>query len=139
MRTGAINDLFNLTSREFTIYKEPIKNINIIPSDPLYGYGDIQVSNEEISYTPVYQTFSGRLIYPLKNQGSSKDLFDNKVKLEPNATYIKMRPEAFNYLNNGNKTELIKLNNASWKPNDIFQIQNYMGLIFYYVQVEGVS
>lgn len=139
IRTGAVDQLFSLTSREFTIYKEPIKTIVSNISDSIYGYGDTQATNEEITFTPIYQSFSGRMIYPSKNQGNSKAIFNNKVNLNPNSTYIKMRSDAFSYLNNGTKTELIKFDGASWNFTDVFQLQNYLGLQFYYVEVEGTN
>lgn len=141
LRTGAIADLFNFLSKPFTVYKEPIKNINIQPTDPLYGYGDMQTSNEEITYTPVSQSFSGRLLYPRKQQGGDNaNLLSNKIILDSNSVYIKMTPVAFNYLNNGDKTEKITFNDdTNWKPNGKSQKQDYLGLIYYYVQVDSLN
>ena len=139
LRTGAVNQLFDMSARSFSIHKEPIKNINIIPENPLYGYGDIQTSNQQVTYTPVYEAFSGRLIYTHKSQGGASTLFDGKVRLNPDSTYLKMRPEAFRYISNGNKTELIKVDGMSWKLNGRNQVQNYLGLVFYYVELEAVN
>lgn len=139
VRTGSVNQLFNLTAREFIIYKEPIKTIVSNVNDAIYGYGDAQAKNEEIILTPVYQSFSGRMIYPSKNQGNQSVLFNSKVNLNPNSSYIKMRPDAFEYLDNGIKTELIKCDGKSWNYTDVFQLQNYLGLRFYYAEMEGTN
>jgi len=139
VRTGSVNQLFNLTAREFIIYKEPIKTIVSNVNNSIYGYGDAQAANEEIILTPIYQSFSGRMIYPTRSYSSSATLFNSKVNLNPNSTYIKMRPDAFKYLDNGIKTELIKCDGKSWNYTDKFQPQIYLGLQFYYAEIEGTN
>lgn len=139
IRTGAISELFDLTARDITIYKEPVKTIINNPSNILVGYQDNSATNQEITYTPVYQTFSGRLISQFKSKGQGTTLFDGKVNLDPNSIYIKVRKDAKDYINNGIKTELIKIDDTSYKLNDISQTQNYYGLKFYYYEIEATN
>lgn len=136
MASGSILEQFNYFARPITIYKQPVETIVNNPSNLLYGYDNVsQTTNSQISLTEEYRTFSGLMIYPFKNKGSSNGMFDNKIVLEDNKTYIKILPETFSYINNGTKTQKIVVDGLTWNIGSKIQPANFFGLLFYYQEL----
>ncbi len=142
VRTGQVYEQFLFFSRPIVIHKEPIQNIVSAPTNPLYGYGmEPQTTNSQITYTPVYDTFSGLMIYPFKAKNETVGMFDNKLQFNPNSIYIKVSQDGRDYIKTGGKIEKIEADGESWNLVDGYkaQQQNYLGLKFYYFEVKGTT
>jgi hypothetical protein len=125
-----------------TIYKTPLEVINSAPTNLLYGYSDTsQTTNEQIFLTPVYQTFSGQIIYPKRPRGGNNNAyFDNKLSLDPNSTYLRSKgEEIYNYINDGQKVEKIEADGKSWNYTNVTQQQNFLNLRFYYFEIKATN
>lgn len=141
-RTGDVYSQFLFFSRPITIHKEPIQNIVSAPSNPLFGYeGDSQSTINEITYTPVYNTFSGLMVYPFKSKSNIFGSFDNKIMLNPNSIYIKLTQDGRDYIKTGGKIEKIEADGETWNLVEGYkaQQQNFLGLKFYYFEVKGTN
>lgn len=139
--TGQILAQFDWASRAITIYKEPTQNIISQPVNPLYGYGgDEQSNSSEITYTSVSAVHSGIIIYPFETRNQSSSLFDNKVILKNDATYIKLKQNGRDYLMNGTKNEKLEFDGQTWNlEGGKYQVQTFCGLNFYYFEVKGTN
>lgn len=140
--TGAVMAQFNYVARPITIYKEPIQNIISQPANPLYGYGvESQSTSSEITYTSVSAVHSGIIIYPFKNRNQQSQMFDNKMILNPNATYIKLKEDGKNYILNGQKNEKLEFDSQTWNftEGNKFQVQTFLSMSFYYFEVKGTN
>lgn len=138
IRTGSLNDLFDTVKREIVIFKEPIQTINQSTSNVLFGYEEASNINS-ISYSPVSGIYSGQILYAYRSRKEGQKTIDNKVILNPNSTYIKVKEDARNYIKNGTKTEALYFDDAMWNIEGSEQIQNYLGLKFYYFEVKGTN
>lgn len=138
--TGEMIAQYNYFSRPIVIYKQPIQVISNPPEHVLNGYDSFsQSTNQQVSLTEESRTFSGLMIYPLKNKGNIQGTFDNKIVLDPNGTYMKILPEVFAYLNNGVKTEKVIADGITWNLGDKIQPANYLGLLFYYQELKATN
>jgi len=139
--TGAIYAQFLWASRPIKIYKEPIQTIISQPSNSLYGYEtDAQSTNQEITYTENSAIYSGIIIYPLKTKNQNSQLFDSKIILNPNTTYIKLEEHGKNYILQ-DRIEKLEFDSQTWNftEGNKFQVQTYCGLNFYYFEVKGTN
>jgi hypothetical protein len=136
--TGAFNDLFDLFSTEIIINKEPIKTVVENTLAPLYGYGDTS-SNTQVTYQPVSGTFSGWILYERGQFGQQSFIDDAKLKirLDPNKNYIKLKQDGRDFILNDGKVESIMFDQKIWNLTEDFEIQNYLGLQYYYFGVKG--
>ena len=140
--TGSVMAQFNYAARPITIYKEPTQNIISNPQNILFGYSpDSQSNSSQITYSSVSATYSGLILYPLKARNQQNQAFDNKVLINNNSTYIKVTESAKNYIQNGTKNEKLEFDGQTWNFNDSmkYQVQNYLGLVFYYFEVKGTN
>ncbi len=136
-RTGALNDLFDTVKRSIIIFKEPIQTINT-SSNVLFGYEETSAS-DSVTFTPVSGTYYAQILYPRVSRNNSARTIDNKIILNPNSTYIKVKRDARDYIKNGTKTEALSFDDALWNIEGSEQVQNYLGLQFYYFEVKGTS
>jgi hypothetical protein len=142
LMTGIVFQVWNTTDgllAPVTIYKEPIQTVVSAPSNLLYGYSTDQTQNSEVTYTPVYQTFSGQVLYPKKPKGGNMAYFDEKFQLETNKTYLRAQQDVFDYINNGQKTEKITVDGKSWNYKGNTQQQNFLNLKFFYFEIEATN
>lgn len=142
IRTGDVHDQFLYFSRPVTIHQEPIQNVISEPENFIFGYSaDSQTTDSQITYTPVYDVFSGLIIYPFKAKSQSLGMFDNKLQLNPNNIYLKVRKDARDYIKTGGKVEKIEADEETWNLVEGFKVQqqNYLGLKFYYFEVKGTT
>lgn len=142
MATGEIFQQFLFFSRPIKIYKEPAQTINSEPTSLLYGYPpDSQSNNTQITYNSESQIFSGLIIYPFKNRNNQNQMFDNKIILNNNSTYVKLTREGKDYIQNGTKNEKIEFDGQTWNFNDSmkYQTQTFLNLQFYYFEVKGTN
>lgn len=141
LMTGIVSEVWSNTpgvTGLVTIYKESIQNVVSAPQNPLYGYGE-NSSNQEIVFETQSQNFAGQILYPNKPRGANNYYFDNKLKLDPNSTYLRARQDVFDYINNGVKTEKIEADGKTWNYKDKTQIQNFLGLTFYFFELEATN
>jgi hypothetical protein len=140
MATGEVMAQFNYFARPIIIYKQLSQTIVDEPQDPLFGYSPVsQSDNSQVTLAEESQTFSGLMIYPFKNKGGTNPNFDTKIVLDPNATYVKILPSVFTYINNGIKTEKIVADGITWNVGDKIQPANYLGLLFYYQELKATN
>jgi hypothetical protein len=138
--TGSIMEQFNYLARPIVIYKQSTETIISNPTNVLYGYNPLnQTTNSEITLSSVSQTFSGLVLYPLKSRGNSSANFDNKLMLEDNKTYLKVKRDCADYLNNGMITEKLEVDGMTWNTEGNAQIGTYLGLQFYYYQIKATT
>ena len=139
--TGQAMAQFDFFCRPIIIYKQPTENVVSAPSDVLYGYGEEQATNSQVTYTNVSATHSGIIIYPFKNRNNLQGGYiDNKIVLDPNKTYIKVKQAGRDYILNGNKTEKLEFDGQTWNlESQRYQVQTYCGLNFYYFATEGTN
>jgi hypothetical protein len=139
--TGAIDDVWRGTPgllAEVTVYKEPIQNIIYAPENNLFGYGNEQANNNQVTLTPVYNTFSGQIVYPTKPKGQN-EYFDRKIQLEPNKVYLRCRQDLRDYIENGEKTVNLQADSKTWNLVGNYQEQNFLNLKFYYFEIEATN
>ena len=116
-----------------TIYKEPQAIIANAASATVYpGYRE--TSNEQnFTYQPVYQTFSG-LVFKMKNRNPvqlyqiNQQVWDGNVRL-------KVEKDASDYITNG-KTEKISAGGKEWNVISGPETQNYLTLTYYYFDLK---
>ena len=140
--TGAVIANFNYFARPITIYKEPPQTIVSNPSNLLYGYSpESQTTNSEIALSSEFAIHSGLIIYPFKVRNQQSQMFDNKVVLNPNSTYIKLREAGKNYIMDGRTNEKLEFDSQTWNFTEAnkFQVQNFLGLQFYYFEVKATN
>ncbi len=139
--TGIVSDIWNNTQgllAPVTIYKEPLKTVNASPSNFLPGYGDASASQQEVTFVPQFQVFSGQIIYPNSPKGGANFYFDTKIKLDPNSVYLRSKGEdIFNYLSDGQKIEKIEGDGKTWNYKGKTQIQNFLDLKYYFFELEA--
>lgn len=134
--TGTFDEYFRFNCQDITVNKESVRVIST-NSNPSYGYGG-ESSIE--TYNPVYNSFSGVIIYPSpSNPKSNYNRMDTslKVLLNEGSTYVKVRQNARDYIQNG-KTENIVFDNSTWNlvsPNPI--VQKFLDLRYYYFEVKS--
>lgn len=139
---SGVEEQFNFYSRPITIYKQAVQNIVSQPTNVLYGYEpDAQSTNSEITYTSVSSIVSGLVIYPFKNRNSSNQGYiDNKIVLDPNKTYVKLKVQGKNYLMNGDRTEKLEFDGQTWNlDSQGYQVQTFHTLNYYYFDVKGTN
>lgn len=135
--TGSVYTQFLYFSQPITIYKEPIKNIISQPSNPLYGYNfDDQSTNQEVTYTSQSQVVSGLIIHNFKSKNQQNQYIDNKIALAEGKSYVKLKQDGFDYIKNGQNTQKIECDNATYNVTEKWQPQNFLGLKFYYFEIE---
>jgi hypothetical protein len=139
IRTGALNDLFDTVKRQIVIFKEPTQTINQTSANPLVGYEETSIQNSDVSYTPVSGIYSGQVIYARLTRQDNPRTIDNKIILNPNSTYIKVKRDARNYIKNGTKTEAISFDDTLWNIEGSEQVQDYLGLQFYYFELKATN
>jgi hypothetical protein len=139
--TGEVMAQFNYFSRPITVYKQPQETIvNNLNLNPLFGYSPLsQTTNSNITLAAQSQIFSGLVLYPLKSRGSSTAIFDNKLLLEDNKTYLKVLSACSDYINNGTKTEKVEVDGGTWNIEGNAQIGRFLGLQFYYYQIKATT
>jgi len=134
--TGKLMDHFTTFSREICINKSPIQTINQINTNVIYGYGEESAPQTEISYTFVSGIYPAIILY---NKGTKNaNELDTKLMLNPNATYIKIKKDARDYIKNG-KTESIIMDGNTWNIAGNEAVQDYLGLKFYYFELKGTD
>jgi hypothetical protein len=140
--TGAVVAQFNYVARPIKIHKEPLQTIVSQPANPLFGYEpDAQSISSEMTYTEISATYSGLIIYPLKTRNQNSKYFDNNIIINPNSTYIKLKEDGKNFILNGQKNLKLEFDSQTWNftEGNKFQVQNYLGLQFYYFEVNGTN
>lgn len=138
--TGEVLSQFNYFSRPVIIYKEAQETIVNPPDNFLYGYDPAtQTDNTQITLSGVSQTFSGLIIPPLKSRGNSTAIFDNKIFLDDNKTYLKLLSPAKNYIENGVKTEKLEVDGLTYNIEGTAQTAYYLGLQFFYYQIKTTT
>lgn len=138
-RTGILNDLFDTFKRQIVIFKEPTQTITPITSNVLFGYEETSVANNAVSYTPVSGIFSGQILYALRSRKDNPRTIDNKIILNPNSTYIKVKRDARDYIKNGTKTEAVSFDDTIWNIESSEQVQDFLGLRFYYFELKATN
>lgn len=138
---SGVEEQFNYYAKPIVIYKETVQNIVNQPNNVLYGYSpDSQSTNSEITYTSVNNTYSGLIIYPFKVRNQQGALFDNKIVLKNDATYVKLKQQGRDYVMNGNKTEKLEFDGQTWNlEGGKYQVQTFHLLNYYYFEVKGTN
>lgn len=114
------------------IYKEPIQVINNSSSVSLAGYGNDSLSNSDITYQEVSQTFPAMIINS-KNL-SSQSFTQLNFSIDKNDIFIKVKEDAKDYIING-KNERIDVNGQKYNNIVAFGVQNYFGSLYYYFKL----
>ncbi len=127
--TGNLNVFFNdiAAFNNITIYKQPIESYSSINLTPYNGY-ELESVEKEITYTPVYQTFSGFVNYQDKQNTHIEPEIHSRIP--EGGVRIKIKQDAKDYLENG-KTERIEVNGQSFNLATSAGVQNYLGLKFF--------
>lgn len=120
------------------VFKEPIKNIISIPAVNLFGYENEAANVQEITYTPVSQTFGAQVIYQNQSKGNNP-FFDDKIRLENNSIYLRCQQNCRDYIKNGAKTINIQADNKIWNLQEGEQIQNFLNLKFYFFEIKATN
>lgn len=137
--TGALSKLYDTYAvTPFTVNKEPIQNIVNSNTNELPGYSSTSANLTDITFTPVFKMFTGWAIYPKKQSDQGKFIIDAKIILQQNMTYLKCKQDAYDYIFNGH-TENILMNNIIYNVLFSVQIQNVMGLKFYYIELKETT
>lgn len=136
--TGNFDSFFQIMSTGrnsyCTVVKEPIKIIsNSTPDVILPGYPTESINQTDITYEPNTGVFPCVAIYPYKSMPSTKSP-EMKFDFDQNALYIKVKEDCRNFIKEG-KTERIIVDNLSYTNQDIEQVQNFMGLRYYYFKL----
>lgn len=119
-----------------TIYKEPLQIINNSAAEVLAGYGSDSMSNSDITYQEVSQTFPAMII-------NSKDITSQpfaqlNLSVDKNSVFIKVKQTAKDYINNG-KTERVILNGQTYNNIGSYGVQNYFGSFYYYFKLDSTT
>ena len=115
-----------------SVVKQPISIINNQGENVLAGFGAESMNQQDITYQPVTGVYPAIIVYP-KDQ--KKQQFGQlKFDLNENQVQIKVEEDCKNYLLNG-KTERIIVNGTAFNMETAYNVQNMMGLKYYYFKL----
>ncbi len=132
--TGQFANLFDSLARNIIINKQPIKTLTNLTNPILPGYSNSSQPLSSISFSPVFSNqYSGILIYE-RDQDINK-MVDTKVNVGLGKTKLKVKPDAAAYINNG-LTESISVDGLLFNVFSNAAVQNYLGLTYYYYNLQ---
>lgn len=142
--TGILSNLFDTISRQIVINKEPIQVINtgVITTIPngLYGYGTASFTPQEVTFQPVSGVFPAVVLYNYRLREFGTPISEEtQVKLIEGKNYIKVRPDAANFIEGGGRVLNISVDNKLWNLGTIRNAQSFFthqALYYYYNLVE---
>jgi hypothetical protein len=132
--SGAFIDHFDTFSdkRDIVVYKEPKKTVIQSADLPMAGYG-ASSNPENYQLTPVSGVFPAIIRY--KRLQKQFPLPDLQTSINKGTVTIKVQEHARNFINEG-KTECIQFDNKSWNVIGTDAVQNYLGVKYYYYDLE---
>lgn len=133
--TGALRDHFDTFSnwRSVIVNKEPIKLINTTENS-LMGYNNSSVENYTL--IPVSGVFPCVIVNALKD--NERDLINTQVKTRgaANESKIKVKEDCKNFILSGKTLNIIVDENV-YNITSNFEVQNYLGLKYYYFNLQN--
>jgi len=118
-----------------TVYKEPKAIVANPASLSVYpGYKETSIENE-VTYEPVYQSFSG-LVIKMANK-LPNELYQINNRVWKGDVKIKVEQPASDYILNG-KTEKIVAGGKQWDVVSGPATQNYLTLTYYYFDLKEI-
>jgi hypothetical protein len=125
--TGILADHFDTFKRDITIYKEPLKIVNVSTNNVMAGYGESSDS-ENISFVPVSGVFSALVNY----QGHQDLPYIAEVSslASKGVVKIKVEKDARDYIQDG-KTERVVVDDSSFNIVSDDKLQNFLGIHYY--------
>ncbi len=137
--TGRFGDLYDtMAVNNIIINKRPIEVINNPATTILPGYGEASTPITDVTYIPVSGIFPAIIISPHKANIKPDFIIDAKILLNVNSTYIKVKQDCRDYIRNGH-TESIQFDNNYYNVVSIEQLQNFLGLKFYYFELKQTN
>lgn len=135
--SGAFGDLFDTFSRNIIIFKEPKKTIVQQNVDNYIGYSSID-SPIEYTYTPVSGIYPAQIIYSVS--AKNQDILNKEanINLPQVPVKIKVKEDARDFIQVG-KTENILIDGQVFNLNSQYEVQNYLGLQYYYFELLQTS
>ncbi len=133
--TGQLGNHFDTFSGLITIFKEPQKTFSNSNANVYAGYGPTS-QETTVTYTPTSGMFAGIIIYP--KTAKIGYFSEAQIPIQQGNIRIKVRQDAKDYIKNG-KTEKIVIDGASYNLASDFSVQNYLGLIYYYFDLERTN
>ena len=134
--TGALRDHFDTFSnwRTIIVNKEPTKTV-INQENSLFGYGEQSV-NDNYTLTPVSGSFPCIVINTLK--ANEADIFNKSTKTREtsNELKVKVKWDAKEFIVNG-KTVNVIVDENIYNISSNFEVQNYLGLKYYYFNLQN--
>ena len=107
--SGIFNDIFDTFKREVVVYKEPVKIIQQINLENIFGYGE--PSNQtNYEYTPVYSTVDAIVRYSYNHHFAE---IDQSVRFPAGDASIKVNKAGRDYIKVG-KTEKIEFDGKTF-------------------------
>lgn len=138
--TGVLGQHFDTFTQErtrlITIYKEPIKNISVTRTNPMYGYGDDSVQ-EHITYTEVTGIFPAMITYNLIQKTTELEELKNTVS--KGEVRIKVEQNARDFIEDGRRNEKFLFDGKTFNTITDDGIQNYLGLVYYIYRLQRTN
>ncbi len=135
MFTGTLNNHFLTFSRDIVVFKAPQRLVTQSDTNLYLGYGN-ESAETNVTYIPVSGVYPAIVTFP-KIQSPDK-LSEAKVLLESCFARIKVRQDCRDYIRQG-KTEKIIIDGDTYNPNGNGATQHYLGLKFYYFDLDKTT
>lgn len=131
---SALLDHFESFKRTITVHKEPKKTILNKVQTAYPGYGPQHSQSENITFTPVSQTFDAVIWYK-QPVSQELELLATNTSIPQNQCRIKVAEAARNYIETG-KTEAIDVDSKRYNSIAADGRQVYCGQTYYYYLLE---
>lgn len=131
--TGIFANHFDTFKRIIRVHKEPKKTFTLTPAPTVYpGYGGSSTESH-VTLTPVYEDFDAIVSYGRIEE--QQEFTETRTLIEQDRVKIKVENTARNYINQG-KTENIEIDGNLFNVVSSESIQHFLGLKYYYFQLE---
>lgn len=130
---SGMQDLWDMFAKPIIIYKQPQYEAVSVSAGFVYGYGNIESTPTNYTFTNVSGIFSGILVSQLPNQ-----IYDTNVeKTVPVADiYLKVKQDARDFILNGIPNEKIVYADKVYNIAGEEQITDYLDEYYYYFKLK---
>lgn len=123
---------FDYFSRDFTVNKEPLRELVSPATAPLFGY-DNQSNPESYTYIPVSSSFKGRISY---NKKQSEDILsDVRLTVARGIVTLVVKENAKNYIDRG-ATINIQFDGKTFNKVTSAGVRKYLNNTYYQYYLE---
>lgn len=137
--TSAYSKHFNTFKKQIVIVKEPVRTeitTNTL-SSPIFGYGEESQISSSFSYTTVTGVFDAQITEDLNQKVAMLEDIKNSI---PHGTIrIKIQQDAYDFIEDGRKTDRIDYADQSYNQFSLDGLQNFFGLKFYTYTLERTT